>query len=138
MKEDNLTTHVIPLSSQAIAILKEIQPLTGRFQHVFTGAINRRKSMNASPVNMALKRLGYQGVMTAHSFRTMASSMLNEMGYNPDAIERQLHHKDKDRIRAVYNRAQYLEERRALLQQWADYLDTLKNGADVIPINRRS
>ena len=137
VKEDNLTTHVIPLSRQAIAILKEIQPLTGRFQHVFTGARNRRKSMSASTVNVALKRLGYQGVMVAHSFRTMASTMLNEMGYSPDAIEKQLHHKDKNRIRAVYNRAQYLEERRLLLQQWADCLDTLKTGADVIPINKR-
>lgn len=138
VKEDNLTTHVIPLSRQAIAILKEIEPFSGRFQHIFTGARNRRKSMSASSVNMALRRLGYQGVMTAHSFRTMASTMLNEMGYSPDAIEKQLAHKDKNRIRAVYNRAQYLEERRLLLQQWADYLDTLKNGADVIPINRRA
>lgn len=138
VKEDNLTKHIIPLSRQAVAILKEIQPFSGRFQHVFTGARSRRKPMNASTINIALRRLGYQGVMTAHSFRTMASSMLNEMGYNPDAIERQLAHKDKDRIRAVYNRAQYLDERRALLQQWADYLDTLKNGADVASVNRGS
>ena len=137
VKEDNLTAHIVPLSRQAIAILKEIQPLTGRFQHVFTGARNRRKSMSASTVNVALKRLGYQGVMTAHSFRAMASTMLNEMGYSSDAIEKQLHHKDKNKIRAVYNRAQYLEERRLLLQQWADYLDTLKNGGDGIPINKK-
>jgi len=86
-------------------------------------------------INTALKRLGYQNTMTAHSFRAMASSLLNEMGFNPDAIERQLSHKDDNKVRAAYNRAQYLEERRDMLQQWADYLDKLKNGAEIISIN---
>lgn len=128
VKDENAYFHEIPLSRQAIKILQEIQPLTGRFQHVFTGTRDRRKPMNASTINIALRRLGYQDIMTAHSFRATASSLLNEMGFNPDAIERQLAHTDKNKVRSAYNRAQYLEERRDMLQQWADYLDTLKNG----------
>ena len=137
IKEENLSSHIIPLPSQAIAILKEIYPLTGRFQHVFTGVRNRRKPMNSSTINTALKRLGFQDVMKAHSFRATASSLLNEMGFNPDAIERQLSHKDKNQVRSAYNRAQYLEERKEMLQHWADYLDRLKNGAEVIPFDRQ-
>jgi len=138
VKEENLYSHVVPLSNQAIEIFKDIQPLTGRFQHVFTGQRDRRKPMSSSSINTALKRLGFQDVMKAHSFRATASSLLNEMGFNPDAIERQLSHKDDNKVRAAYNRAQYLEERRDMLQQWADYLDTLKNGADIIPIKART
>ena len=139
IKLENATSHIIPLSKQAIAILREIEPMTGRFVHVFTGARNRRKSMNASTVNTALKRLGYGDTMKAHSFRTTASSLLNQSGlFNPDAIERQLAHKDKDRIRAAYNRAEYVEERREMLQHWADYLDSLREGADIIPFKKRA
>ncbi len=133
-KEENATSHIVPLSRQAIEVLNEIRPLTGRFEHVFTGARNRRKPMNSATINAALRRLGYAETMKAHSFRAMASSLLNQMGFNPDAIERQLAHKDSNEVRAAYNRAQYLEERREMLQSWADYLDNLKNGADVIPI----
>ena len=129
IKEENTTSHIVPLSTQSIAILREIELLTGRFEHVFTGARNRRKSMSASSVNTALKRLGYAETMKAHSFRTTASTLLNQMNYNPDAIERQLAHKDKDRVRAVYNRAEYVEERRDMLQHWADYLDNLRINA---------
>ena len=135
IKDENASVHQVPLSKQAIDVLLEIYPLTGRFQHVFTGARDRRKPMSSAAINTALKRLGYQNTMTAHSFRAMASSLLNEMGFNPDAIERQLSHKDDNKVRAAYNRAQYLEERRDMLQQWADYLDRLKNGAEIIPIN---
>lgn len=136
VKEENQGVHVVPLSSQAVGILREVQPLTGNFEHVFTGMRDRKKPMSASSVNTALKRLGYQNTMKAHSFRAMASSALNQMGYNPDAIERQLAHKDSNEVRAAYNRAEYLEERGRMLQDWADYLDSLKNGAEVIPIRR--
>ncbi len=134
IKEENATSHIIPLSKQAVEVFKEIKPLTGRFEHVFTGARNRRKPMSPSTINTALKRLGYGETMKAHSFRTTASTLLNQMGYNPDAVERQLSHIDKNTVRAAYNRAEYLEERREMLQHWADYLDNLKSGADVIPI----
>jgi integrase len=83
---------------------------------------------------MALRRLGYAETMKAHSFRTTASTLLNQMGYNPDAIERQLAHKDKNRVRGIYNRAEYVEERREMLQFWADCLDGLKAGSNAIPI----
>ncbi|MCK5917877.1 MAG: tyrosine-type recombinase/integrase [Cocleimonas sp.] len=138
IKEENATSHIVPLSKQAIVILREIELLTGRFEHVFTGARNRRKPMSSASVNMALKRLGYGETMKAHSFRTTASTLLNQMNYNPDAIERQLAHKDKDRVRAVYNRAEYVEERRDMLQHWADYLDSLREGADIIPFKKKA
>jgi integrase len=136
IKEENATVHIVPLSRQALDILSEVQQLTGHYEHVFTGARNRKKPMNPSSINTALKRLGYQETMKAHSFRAMASTMLNQMGFNPDAIERQLAHKDKNAIRAAYNRAEYLDERRDMMQKWADYLDKLRYGADVIPIAR--
>lgn len=136
IKEENATVHVIPLSKQAMAIFMEMYQLTGNFEHVFTGTKSRKKPMNASTINMALRRLGYQGKMNAHSFRAMASSSLNEMGFRADVIEKQLAHKDKNAIRAAYNRAEYLDERRDMMQKWSDYLDTLRYGADVIPIAR--
>ena len=83
----------------------------------------------------SLKSLGYDSdVMTAHGFRTTASTLLNEQGWSPDAIERQLAHTSNNKVRDAYNRAQYLDERRRMMQSWSDYLDSLKNGAQIIPI----
>ena len=128
-KELNLTTHIVPLSTQAVTILNELQPLTGNFPYVFTGARNRRRPMSENAVNAALRSMGFSNDrMTAHGFRATASTFLNEMGFNPDAIEAQLAHKDKNEIRAAYNRAQYLDERKTMLQAWADYIDTLRLG----------
>ena len=88
-------------------------------------------------IRTALKSLGYESdVMTAHGFRTTASTLLNEQGWSPDAIERQLAHAPRDQVRAAYNRAQYLNERRKMMQSWADYLDNLKQGAAVIPFQK--
>lgn len=126
-KEENLTTHIVPLSTQALEILRELKPLTGRFPYIFTGARNRNRPMSENAVNAALRSLGFSNEqMTAHGFRATASTFLNEMGFNPDAIEAQLAHKDKNEIRAAYNRAQYLDERRIMLQSWADYINNLK------------
>jgi integrase len=92
-----------------------------------------------TPISIALKTLGYDGkVMTAHCFRTTASTLLNEQGWSPDAIERQLCHMPRDQVRAAYNRAQYLEERRRMMQSWGDYLDGLRNGAQVIAFKKQS
>jgi len=125
-KEENLTTHIVPLSKQAMAILEELYPLTSRFPYIFTGARNRNRPMSENAVNAALRSLGFSNdMMTAHGFRATASTFLNEMGFNPDAIEAQLAHKDKNAIRAAYNRAQYLDERKEMLQTWADYIDEL-------------
>jgi integrase len=132
IKEENTTSHIVPLSKQAIVILREVHLLTGRFVHVFTGARDRRKPMNSSSINVALKRLGYGSLMKAHSFRTTASTLLNQMKYSPDAIERQLAHKDKNKVRGIYNRAEYVDERREMLQFWADYLDDLKKSVNTL------
>jgi integrase len=129
--------HIVPLSNQAIAILNEIKPLTGNGKYVFPSSRGDGRPMSDNTIRTALKSLGYESdVMTAHGFRTTASTLLNEQGWSPDAIERQLAHAPKDHVRAAYNRAQYLEERRRMMQQWSDYLDTLKNGAQVLPFKK--
>ncbi len=129
--------HIVPLSTQAIAILEEIRPLTGNGRYVFPSSRGDGRPMSDNTIRTALKSLGYDSdVMTAHGFRTTASTLLNEQGWSPDAIERQLAHAPRDQVRAAYNRAQYLEERRRMMQSWADYLDSLKNGAQVLPFKQ--
>jgi len=129
--------HLVPLSIQAVAILEEIKPLTGNGRYVFPSSRGDGRPMSDGTIRTALKTLGYDSdVMTAHGFRTTASTLLNEQGWSADAIERQLCHMPRDQIRAAYNRAQYLEERRRMMQAWADYLDALKNGAEVIPFRQ--
>lgn len=126
--------HVVPLSRQTIAIFEEIRPLTGQGRFVFPSVRTTERCMSENTITGALRRLGYTGKeMTAHGFRTVASSLLNELGFKPDIIELQLAHKEQG-VRAVYHRAEYLEERRQMMQQWADYLDNLKAGGQVIPI----
>jgi integrase len=129
--------HIVPLSTQAIAILEAVQPLTCNQQYVFPSIRGNGRPMSDGTIITALKAMGYESnVMTAHGFRTTASTLLNEQGWSPDAIERQLAHAPKDRVRAAYNRAQYLDERRKMMQSWADYLDGLKAGAQVIPFRK--
>lgn len=127
-KEENETTHIVPLSNQAVKILKDIQPLTGRFHYVFPGARSRARPLSDNAIRMALRTMGFTNEqMTVHGFRATASTMLNEMGFNPDIIEAQLAHKDSNEIRAAYNRAQYMDERRTMLQTWADYLESIRD-----------
>ena len=131
--------HIVPLSTQAIAILEAVQPLTGTGQYVFPSSRGDGRPMSDNTIRTALKSLGYDSdVMTAHGFRTTASTLLNEQGWSPDAIERQLAHAPRDQVRAAYNRAQYLEERRRMMQSWADYLDSLKSGEQVITFKKQS
>ncbi|MCL7419790.1 MAG: tyrosine-type recombinase/integrase [Methylobacter sp.] len=131
--------HIVPLSKQAVSLLEEIKPLTGSGRYVFPSSRGDGRPMSDGTIRTALKTLGYDSdMMTAHGFRTTASTLLNEQGWSPDAIERQLCHMPKDAVRAAYNRAQYLDERRRMMQAWADYLDSLKAGADVIPIGKRA
>lgn len=132
--------HVVPLPAQAVAILRELHGLTGRGRFVFSGLRTPARPMSENTVNAALRRMGYTSEqMTAHGFRHMASTRLNEMGWNPDAIERQLSHRVAGGVvRGTYNQAQYLDERRKLVQAWADYLDALRTGANVVPINRKA
>lgn len=125
--------HIVPLSTQAIGILEAIKPLTGAGQYVFPSSRGDGRPMSDNTIRTALKSLGYDSdTMTAHGFRTTASTLLNEQGWSPDAIERQLAHSPRDQVRAAYNRAQYLDERRRMMQSWSDYLDGLKNGAQVL------
>lgn len=129
--------HIVPLSTQAVAVLKELEPLTGRGKYVFPGARTNGRSMSENTVNAALRRLGYsKDQMTGHGFRSMASTHLNEQGWHRDAIERQLAHAERDDVRAAYNFAEHLPERRRMMQAWADYLDALKAGAKVTTIKR--
>jgi integrase len=125
--------HIVPLSRQAVAILRDLRPLTGNGHYVFPGARSRSRPMSENAVNGGLRRLGYTGTeMTGHGFRSMASTLLNEQGWNRDAIERQLAHSERNSIRAAYNFAEHLPERRKMMQAWADYLQELTVGAKVI------
>jgi integrase len=120
------TVHIVPLSAQAITILREIKALTGDGKYVFPSLRSPSRPMSENTVLGALRRLGYaKDEMTGHGFRSMASTLLNEQGWNRDAIERQLSHAERDSIRAAYNYAEYLPERRKMMQHWADYLDSL-------------
>jgi len=129
--------HRVPLSRQAIEILKGRQTLSGGAALVFPSYRGKDRPMSEATMNAALKRLGYASdQVQPHGFRTIASSLLNESGkFSPDAIERALSHKDKDKIRGTYSRGSYWEERVRMAQYWADYLDTLRTGAKVIPFN---
>ena len=128
--------HIVPLSTQAIAILREIQPLTGRNRYVFASERAGGKAMSENTINAALRRLGYaKDEMTGHGFRSMASTLLHELGLPHAVIERQLAHGERNRVSAAYNFAEHLPERRKMMQQWANYLDKLKAGAEVIPLN---
>ncbi|HVB79818.1 MAG TPA: integrase arm-type DNA-binding domain-containing protein [Candidatus Binataceae bacterium] len=131
MKRD----HLVPLSRQAVEVLRELNPLTGSGRYVFPGARAAGRPMSENAITAALRYMGYErGQMTAHGFRTLASTLLNEMGWSADAIERQLAHAERDGVRAAYNRAEYLAERRRMMQAWADYLDGLiTTGATVVP-----
>lgn len=129
------TVHIVPLSTQAIAVLREIQVLTGDGKYVFPSLRSSSRSMSNNAVLAALRRLGYaKDEMTGHGFRSMASTLLNEQGWNRDAIERQLAHSERNHIRAAYNYAEYLPERKKMMQHWADYLDELANSYDATTI----
>jgi integrase len=120
--------HVVPLSTQALAILRDLQGRTGNGQFVFPSLLTRDRSMSENTVNTALRRLGYSNEeMTGHGFRSMASTSLNEQGWSPDLIELQLAHAERNKVRAAYNKAQRLAERRKMMQAWADYLDGLRS-----------
>jgi integrase len=131
--------HVVPLSKQAIEALREVQAVTNTSRFVFPSARSRQRPMSENAVLAALRRMGYtKEEMTGHGFRSMASTLLNEQGWNRDAIERQLAHAERDAVRAAYNYAEHLPERRKMMQAWADYLDGLKASAKVIPIFKKA
>lgn len=128
--------HLVPLSRQSLAILEDLHALTGPDGFVFPSIRSRKRPMSDNTINAGLRRLGYStDEMTAHGFRAMASTLLNESGkWNPDAIERALAHGDSDRVRAAYHRGAHWKERVAMAQWWSDHLDRLRKGAEIVPI----
>lgn len=131
--------HHVPLSRQAVALFREVQSVTGPTGFVFPSVRTRTRPMSENTINAGLRRLGYTtDEMTAHGFRAMASTLLNESGkWNPDAIERALAHGDTDKVRAAYHRGAHWQERVEMAQWWSDYLDQLRKGADVVPFPDR-
>lgn len=124
--------HLVPLSSQVRELLEEIHQLTGRGKYVFPGRNDAGKSMSEASINQVIKRIGYDGKATGHGFRHTMSTILHEQGYNTAWIETQLAHVDKNSIRGTYNHAQYLDGRREMLQWYADYMQALENGENVV------
>lgn len=132
------TEHLVPLATQAIAVLRELYPLTGHGRYVFPGR-DPRKAMSEAAVNAALRRMGYdtKTEITGHGFRAMARTILaEELHQKPEVIEHQLAHAVPDPLGNAYNRTKFLKERRAMMQLWADYLDKLMAGAEIIQLSR--
>lgn len=131
VKNDNSQDHKVPLSRQALEVLNAIRPYTGNGKYVFPSPRSANRPLSENGVLSALRNMGYtKEQMTAHGFRSMASTLLNnQVKYHPDVIEAQLAHKGKNKIRAIYNRAEYMEKRIELMQDWADYLEELREKA---------
>jgi integrase len=130
--------HCVPLSTQAVAILRQLQPLTGHGRYVFPGHRTHLKPLSEASLTAALHRMGYRGEMSWHGFRATARTILDEvLGFRPDFIEHQLAHAVRDTLGRAYNRTTHLPERRKMMQTWADYLAGLKQGAKVIPLKRQ-
>ena len=128
--------HLVPLSTQSLDALEQLQAITPRREHVFPNEHHPRNCMSENTILFALYRMGYRGRATGHGFRATASTILNEQGWDADVIERQLAHKEANKVRAAYHHAEYLAERRKMMQAWADYLDGLAAGANVTPIRK--
>jgi integrase len=132
--------HLVPLAPQAVAILRELHALTGRGRYLFPSARSPQRPMSNNAVLSALRRMGYdKAEMSGHGFRAMARTVLDEvLHFRPDYIEHQLAHAVRDPNGRAYNRTAHLPERRMMMQRWADYLDTLKAGGNVVPIARKA
>ncbi len=135
------TPHIVPLSEQAVAILRDLQPLTGRSEYVFPGVRSARRPMSENTINAALRYMGIDGdTMSGHGFRAMARTILDEvLHFRPDFIEHQLAHAVRDPNGRAYNRTAHLAERRKMMQAWADYLDQLRDSTGkVLPMRRKA
>jgi integrase len=130
--------HVVPLPRQAVAILRQLKEISGGYALLFPGQQNPDRPMSENTINKALRLMGYEDRQTGHGFRHLLSTELNGRGYNRDWIERQLAHGDADEIRDTYNHATYLEQRREMMQAWADSIDALCAGANVVSIKRNA
>jgi integrase len=129
--------HVVPLSKQVVEVLRELHLVSGHGRYLFPSERSKDRAMSNNTINAALRRMGYtKEEMTGHGFRSMASTNLNEMGFHPDHIERQLAHVENNKVRAAYNYAEHLPERKKMMQSWADYLDGLKKSNNAIPFSK--
>jgi integrase len=118
--------HIVPLSKQALKILDEIRNISGEGKYLFpTRNVIKHPYMNENVINNMIHDLGYKGKLVAHGFRSLASTTLNEQGFSSDVIEKQLAHEEENKVRAAYNRAEYLQERIKMMQAWADYIDSI-------------
>jgi integrase len=129
--------HIVPLSTQAVALFKRQKQLASGSKFVFPSVSTLAKPLSDTVLNNALNRLGYEK-FSPHSFRRTASTMLSELGFRPDFIERQLAHSERNKIRAAYNKATYLPERKQMMQSWADHVDAIIAGAKVVPFKARA
>ncbi len=130
------TPHIVPLAPQAVEVLQALHTLSGARALLFPGERDHERPMSNNTILGAIKRMGYAGRMTGHGFRGVASTILHEKGYPHHVIELQLAHQERDQVAAAYNHATYLTERRAMMNAWADHLDKLRKGADVIPLTQ--
>jgi integrase len=128
--------HLVPLPRQAVAVLRDLHKLTGHATMVFRGERHHHRAMSENTINAALRAMGFSAEeVTGHGFRATARTMLHErLGFSPDVIEAQLAHSVRDSLGRAYNRTEFVEQRRAMLQNWADYLDKLRQGADVVSL----
>lgn len=134
------TEHIVPLSRQAVEIIKTMQPFSGRGVFVFPGGRTHERPMSENAINAALRNMGYdtQAEITGHGFRAIAQTLgEQELGLDPKHIERQLAHSVANPLGTAYERAQFLKDRKVMMQKWADYLDELKAGAKIIPLGDR-
>lgn len=130
--------HTIPLTEQVLSLLDEMRPVSGAGEFIFTGDRDSTRPTNPQTANMALKRMGYGGRLVAHGLRSIASTTLNEQGFDPDIIEAALAHRDKDSVRAAYNRADYLQRRRMMMQWWSEFIEQSAQGLLTIGKGRRN
>lgn len=122
---DKVPPYLVPLSRQAVEEVRKVHQMTGRYKLLIAGRSDPSKPISDGTVNVALRRMGYEGRLTGHGIRATISTALNEMGYNEDWIEAQLSHAGSSKVRKTYNHAEYVEQRRVMMQEWADYLDGL-------------
>ena len=130
------TPHIVPLATQSIELLETLKNITGDTDYLFPHLNNHNKTMSNNTILKALERMGYKGTMTGHGFRGIAFTALHEQGFDHKHIELQLAHSERNEVSAAYNHALYLTQRKAMMQQWADYLDELKAGARVLPFKQ--
>lgn len=138
MKGRTVASHVFPLPTQAVDLLRRLHAVTADSEYLFPNRSTNRKPAAVTLLNKAVSAMGYAGKFSPHAIRNTGSTMLNEMGFNGDWIERQLAHKDRNETRASYNGAKYLEQRREMMQQWADHIEALCAGVKVTPIRRKA